>query len=616
MNFKNICVSVYIALFFNLLVHAQAIQRMEPLNWWEGMQQSRVQILLYGPKIAELQVKVGGLMVVEQIRTENPNYIFLTVETKDKKAGKYPITLSNAKGKLVEKRDFELKVRRVNSANRLSFDASDVVYLLMPDRFANGNPNNDSHPSVKEKANRAEPGGRHGGDIEGIIKNLDYIKDLGATAIWSTPLCEDNDEAYSYHTYGQSDLYRIDPRYGTNEDYVRLVEEAHKRGLKIIKDVVPNHWGQEHWMVQDLPTYDWLHQFPGYGQTNYRSTTQKDPNRSEIDYRYCVDGWFVKSMPDLNQRNNLVQNYLIQNTLWWIEFANLDGIRVDTYPYNDKEKIAEWTKAITDEYPKMNIVGEIWLHSQAQISYWQKDSPIGAIQSYNSYLPCVMDFTFHDAVGMAFHEKQAGWDTGMFRFYENLVNDFLYADANNLMIFLENHDTDRFNQNYPDIKDYTLAMVLLATHRGIPQIYYGSEIGMAGDKGKGDADIRRDFPGGWQGDANNAFTQSGRTEKQEQYHAITKLLLNWRKNTPAIHYGNTIHFLPHDNVYVYFRILDDQCVMVVINNSDKDQELKLNRFAEVLKDKKQGKEIISGKSMELGEKLTIQGKSALVFEVK
>lgn len=605
-----------LSICLNLSLFAQVVQRMEPLNWWEGMQNSRVEIMLYGPKIAEHTIQVEGLTVMQQLRTENPNYIFVTVETKDRKAGKYPIVLSNSRGRIVQKLEFELKERRPNSANRSSFDASDVVYLLMPDRFANGNPNNDSHPSVKEKADRTKPGGRHGGDIEGIIKNLDYIKDLGATAIWSTPLCEDNDETYSYHTYGQSDLYRIDPRYGTNEDYVRLVQEAHKKGLKIIKDVVPNHWGAEHWMIHDLPTYDWLHQFPGYGQTNYRSTTQKDPNRSEIDFRYCVDGWFVKSMPDLNQKNAMVFNYLVQNTIWWIEYANLDGIRVDTYPYNDKEKIAEWTKAITDEYPNLNIVGEIWLHDQAQISYWQKNSPIGAIQSYNSHLPCVMDFTFHDAVGLAFHEKQAGWDTGMFRFYENLVNDFLYADPNNLMIFLENHDTDRFNHKYPNIKDYTLAMVLLATHRGIPQIYYGSEIGMAGDKGKGDADIRQDFPGGWPGDSNNAFSPGGRTEIQEQYHAITKLLLNWRKNTPAIHYGKTVHFLPHENIYVYFRILDEQCVMVIINNSEKEQELKLDRFVEVLNNKSQGQEIISGKSVALKDKLSLNANSAMIIELK
>jgi neopullulanase len=487
----------------------------------------------------------------------------------------------------------------------------------MPDRFANGNSNNDSHPSVFEKVNRNLPGGRHGGDIEGIIKHLDYIKDLGATTIWTTPLLEDNDSTYSYHTYGQSDLYKIDPRYGTNEDFKRLVQEAHQRGLKIVKDEVPNHWGYMHWMMFDLPTYDWIHQFPGYGQTNYRSSTQMDPNKSDYDLKLCEDGWFVKTMPDLNQRNSLVLNYLIQNTIWWIEYADLDGIRVDTYPYNDKFKIAEWTKAITDEYPYMNIIGEVWLHDQAQISYWQKDSPIGRLQSYNSYLPSVMDFTFHDAVGQAFKQDDGGWSSGMFHFYENLVNDFLYANPHNLMIFLENHDTDRFNELYPDIRDYKLAMILLATHRGIPQLYYGSEIGMAGNKSYGDAFIRLDFPGGWPGDEQNAFSKEGRTAMQNEYHAITRKLLNWRKTQKAIHYGKTVQFIPDNNIYVYFRILEDSCVMVVINNSNKNQSLDAMRYKEILSKFTEGFEVLSGENIMLTNfKWEIPAKTGKIIELK
>ena len=607
---------LFVFLFISATTLAQEIKRMEPLNWWEGMHLSQVQIMLYGDKIAAYDLKVDGLTVMNQIRTENPNYIFVTVETNGAKAGKYKINLCK-KNKVVSKIDFELLPRREGSANRPSFDASDVFYLLMPDRFANGNTNNDSHKDVIEKVDRENPGGRHGGDIEGIIKNLDYIKDLGATTIWTTPLLEDNDSTYSYHTYGQSDLYKIDPRYGTNEVFKRLVEEAHKKGLKIVKDEVPNHWGYMHWMMKDLPTYDWVHQFPGYGQTNYRSSTQMDPNRSDIDLKLCEDGWFVKSMPDLNQRNPLVQNYLIQNTIWWIEYANLDGLRVDTYPYNDKYKVAEWTKAITDEYPKINIVGEVWLHDQAQISYWQKDSPIAAIQHYNTHMPSVMDFTFHDAVGVAFGQTYDGWDSGLFHFYENMVNDFLYADANQLMIFLENHDTDRFNHKYSDIKDYQLAMTLMATHRGIPQIYYGSEIGMAGDKAEGDAEIRQDFPGGWPDDKQNAFTKSGRTQDQEAYHTLTKKLLNWRKSSAAVHYGKTIQFLPHANVYVYFRILDNERVMVIINNSEEQKEVEFNRFEEVLKHVTQGKDIISGKPIDFSTKsMKMEAKSSMILELK
>lgn len=613
---KKLIVFTIICMFIVPVLSAQKVERMEPLNWWIDMNLSRVEVMLYGDNIAQYTLQVEGLTVMQQLRTENPNYIFFTVETKDKAAGNYAVTLKN-KNKIVQTLQFELKERREGSAERTSFTTEDVVYLLMPDRFANGNPDNDSHPDVVEKVNRELPGGRHGGDIEGIIKNLDYIKDLGATAIWSTPLLEDNDSTYSYHTYGQSDLYKIDPRYGTNEDYVRLVQEARKKGIKIIKDMVPNHWGAAHWMMNDLPTYDWLHQFPGYGQTNYRSSTHLDPNRSDWDLKYCEDGWFVKSMPDLNQRNPLVQNYLIQNAIWWVEYADLDGIRVDTYPYNDKYKIAEWTKAITDEYPNLNIVGEVWMHDQAQISYWQKDSPIGAIQSYNSHLPSVMDFTFHDAVGMAFRETYDGWDTGMYRFYENLVNDFLYADPNNLLIFLENHDTDRFNHHYKDIEDYKLAMTLMATHRGIPQLYYGSEIGMAGDKSKGDAYIREDFPGGWEGDKNNAFTQEGRTEDQESYHSFTKKLLNWRKSAPAVHHGRTIQFLPHENCYVYFRIHNDQTIMVVINNSLEERNLNSERFNEVLRNFSIGKDIISGNAVHFDEnQISIAPKSSMIIELE
>lgn len=307
-------------------------------------------------------------------------------------------TFKNGKKSFTQ--SYSLKTRRENSKFRKSYDSSDVIYLIMPDRFANGNPNNDNSKSTKEISNRSLPGGRHGGDIEGLIKNLDYIEELGATAIWPTPLCEDNDEAYSYHGYAQSDVYKIDPRYGTNEDYVKLSAELHRRGMKNIMDYVTNHWGWKHWMYNDLPTYNWIHQFPGYSQSNYRMTTQFDKNASKIDSKQCMDGWFVPSMPDLNQSNPMVLNYLIQNAIWWIEYADLDGFRVDTYSYNDKEGISKWTKAITDEYPHFNIVGEVWMHDQAQTSYWQKDSKIGAIQSYNSNLPSVMDFTLHDAIEM------------------------------------------------------------------------------------------------------------------------------------------------------------------------------------------------------------------------
>lgn len=596
---------------------AQSFEHVEPMNWWANMKHSQVELLIHGKNIANFQVSVKDLTILAVKKTENPNYQFITVETKGMPVGSYPITLSDGK-KVLATYNFELKARQAESANRKSFSSSDVIYLLMPDRFANGNPANDSSPNTIEKANRKNPGGRHGGDIQGIINNLDYIADLGATTIWTTPLLEDNDSTYSYHTYGQSDLYKIDPRYGTNEDFKKLVEEAHKRKLKVIKDEVPNHWGYQHWMIKDLPTYTWLHQFPGYAQSNYRTSTQMDPNASERDSKYCSEGWFVRSMPDLNQSNPLVLNYLIQNTIWWIEYAGLDGLRVDTYSYNDKEPIAKWTKAITDEYPHLNLVGEIWMHDQAQVSYWQKNSPISAIQSYNSYLPSVMDFTLHDAFMEAFKEKDAGWDRGVIRFYENFVNDFLYANPHNLLVFFENHDTQRFNEIYPTLSDYRMALTLIATTRGIPQIYYGSEIGMKGDKNKGgDADIRQDFPGGWKEDTKNAFTEEGRTPEQRAYFEFTKRIFNWRKYKPAIHHGKMTQFIPVNNVYVYFRHTEQECIMVVINNSDKSENLNLARFKELTQGFKQGTDVWSNKTLDLKEKTyEVAAKTAYIFELK
>jgi len=533
--------------FFLLLVTSLSfaqVDRIEPPFWYEDMRHSNLQILFYGKNIAQNKVTVsGGITITEILKTENPNYLFVTINTENCKPQDLVFSFKN--GKKIFTEIYSIKKRKENSKFRKSFDSSDMVYLIMPDRFANGDANNDSTTNTTEKADRENPGGRHGGDIKGIINNLDYIQSLGATAIWTTPLLEDNDKTYSYHTYGQSDVYKIDPRYGTNTDYVFLSSEMKKRNMKLIMDYVTNHWGAEHWMYKDMPSYNWFHQFPGYAQSNYRMTTQYDPNASKRDLKYCADGWFVPSMPDLNQSNPLVLNYLIQNAIWWIEFANLDGFRVDTYSYNDKEGIAKWTKSITDEYPYFNIVGEVWMHDQAQISYWQKDSPIAKIQSYNSYLPSVMDFTLHDVFGTVFNENNSGWFDGMIKFYDNFVNDFLYQNPNNLLVFAENHDTNRFNEIYKyDFKKYKLAMTILATTRGIPQLYYGSEIGMGGDKNNGgDSQIRQDFPGGWESDSKNAFVQTQQNDVQKQYFDFTATLFNWRKNKSVIHNGKLTQFI-------------------------------------------------------------------------
>jgi glycosidase len=606
-----------IMIFISTPFFAQ-IDRVEPPFWYAGMENTELQILFYGKNIAENEVTVSNkIQITDVIKTENPNYIFVTIDTKNVIAQDFIFSFSKDK-KVVFTKKYTLKKRRSNSAARKSFDASDMIYLIMPDRFANGNPKNDSNKSVTEKVERSNPGGRHGGDIAGMIQNLDYLKDLGVTTVWPTPLCEDNDKTYSYHTYAQSDVYKIDPRYGTNEEYVQLASELHKRDMKLIMDYVTNHWGLQHWMMNDLPTKDWINQFENYTGTSHKRTTVHDINASKIDYDICFNGWFVPSMPDLNQKNPLVLKYLTQNAIWWIEYADLDGLRVDTYNYADPNAIAKWTKAITDEYPNLNIVGEISMRDQAQLSYWQKDSKVGAIQNFNSNLPSIMDFIMLDAFQSIFNENDGSWDKGMMKIYDNLANDFLYPNPNNIMIFAENHDTERFNEVYKnDFKKYQMAMALVATLRGIPQLYYGSEIGMAGDRNKGgDAAIRQDFPGGWKEDTNNAFLKSSRTEEQEHYFDFTSKLFQWRKTNEAVHFGKTTHYIPENNVYVYFRYTDTKTVMVVVNNSDNNQTIKTNRFQENIEKFSIGKDILSSKTIDLKQDLTIESKSVLILELQ
>ena len=593
------------------------IERIEPPFWYAGMNNPELQIMFYGKNIAQFQVSVSNSLTITNVKkTENPNYLFVTIDTKNVKATDCFFTFKSKTSSTFTQK-YSLKKRRENSAQRQSYDSSDMMYLIMPDRFANGKKNNDSNELTFEKYNRSLPGGRHGGDIQGIINHLDYLQELGVTAVWNTPLCEDNEENFSYHTYAQSDVYKIDPRYGTNEDYARLASELHKRKMKLVMDYVTNHWGAAHWMMKDLPTQDWIHQFETFTQTNHKRTTINDINASKIDTKICMDGWFAPTMPDLNQSNPLMLNYLIQNAIWWIEYADLDGFRVDTYNYSDPEGIAKWTKAITNEYPNFNIVGEVWMQNQAQIAYWQKDSKIAAIQNYNSYLPSVMDFTLLGALGSVFNEDDGSWDKGLVKIYDNFSNDFLYPNINNLLIFAENHDTQRVNHVYDnDIRKYKMAMTILATVRGIPQLYYGSEIGMAGNKDKGDADIRQDFPGGWEGDANNAFTKEGRTEMQNEYFDFTSKLFNWRKTQSAVHFGKMTHYIPENNVYVYFRYNTTDNVMVLINNSNETKAINTKRFAENIGNHKTGNDVITEQNIDVTKEITLEPKSVLILELK
>ena len=599
------------------------IQKVEPAFWWKGMKNPELQILVYGKNIANQNIELSDGVQIKNLTTvENPNYVFITVNTNEINASKFKINLKNGK-KLINSYNYELKQRNPNSAERSSFTSKDVVYLIMPDRFANGDESNDSQPNLTEKANRNLPSGRHGGDLRGIIKNLDYLKNLGVTALWLTPANEDNEKQTSYHGYAQTDLYKIDGRYGTNDEYLELSRELQKRGMMLIQDYVTNHWGISHWLIQDLPTKDWIHQFKdgegkyGFKRSNYRTTSQFDKNVSDVDKKEALNGWFDTTMPDLNQSNPLVLKYLTQNAIWWIEFAELGGLRVDTYPYNDKEGMAKWAKAITDEYPNFNIVGEAWMYQPAHIAYWQKDSKIAAIEGYNSYLPSVMDFTLYSDLPNALKEPES-WDKGMIKIYNALGSDFLYPDINNILVFFENHDTERFNEIFnADPNSYKLALTLISTIRGIPQIYYGSEIGMRGEKSKGDADIRRDFPGGWKGDQQNAFNPETRTKEQREYYDFTQKVLNWRKGKEVIHTGKTTHYAPKESVYVYFRYNDKEKVMVILNNNEKLQTLDLSRFSESLNGISEGKEVITGKEYQINSqnKLTVEPKTSLILEL-
>ncbi len=596
------------------------VEKIEPPFWFAEMHNSELQLMVYGRHIAEYDVAFSHtIQITDIVRTENPNYLFVTINAKNLVPGTYELQFLKNK-KIIETKSYEFKERREASALRKGFDASDLIYLIMPDRFANGNPDNDNTDDTVEKMNREALSGRHGGDIQGIIDHLDYLSDLGVTAIWNTPLLEDNEPIYSYHTYAQSDYYRIDPRFGSNADYKRLASEMHQRDMKLIMDYVTNHWGSKHWMLQDLPSKDWIHYWEngveGFQRSSYRMTTQFDSNASESDKIACMQGWFDTTMPDVNQKNPLVLKYLIQNAIWWVEFADLDGLRVDTYSYNDKEGIAEWTKALMDEYPNFNIAGEVWMNSQAQMAYWQKDSKIGAIDNYNSHLPTVMDFTLYNAIMVMFAEDDQEWDRGMLRAYENFANDFLYPDIYNIFVFAANHDTNRINEVYgSDLNIYKMMITLIATVRGIPQVYYGDELGMVGNKDvKGDGDVRRDFPGGWKGDPRNAFTAEGRTAEQNEFFEFSKQIFNWRKSKSVIHTGKTMQFVPENNVYVYFRYDTDDQVMIVINNNPEAQTLDLKRFEEMIKTAKAGTDMISNKSIKLDKALTIDGKTSMIIE--
>jgi glycosidase len=592
-----------------------AIDRIEPTNWWVGMKNHEVQLMVHGKDIATYAPSITGtdVKVLKVEKTDNPNYLFIDLYVSEKAtAGKFNISFK--KGGDVLTYPYELKERRKNSTQRKSFTAQDVIYLLMPDRFSNGNPANDNIASFGDSVNRSKPNARHGGDIAGIANHLDYFNDLGVTALWINPLLENKMKVLSYHGYAITDFYHVDARFGNNQDYVRLSAKAHAKGLKMIMDMIFNHCGSGHYWMNDMPEKDWFHQWPVFTRSNFRSTILNDPYATKADADKMTNGWFDTVMPDFNQQNPHVANYLIQNSIWWIETADLDGIRMDTYPYSDKDFLARWCKDVRHEYPNFNMVGETWTSTAPNISYWQADSKLG--NGYNSHLPSVMDFPLMYAINQAFDEPE-GWDTGLNRVYGALTQDFVYPDPMNLLIFADNHDLSRFYKAKGDSLDrYKLAMTFLLTTRGIPQIYYGTEILMSGDKSQGDGRLRNDFPGGWTEDKVNAFTAEGRTKAQNEAFEFMSNLLKWRQHSEAIGKGKLIHYVPEDGVYVYARYTDKERVIVVLNNSALPKNIKLDRYTEVFKGSKSFYDVLNNKDITLNKQLKIESRSAVVLVVK
>lgn len=593
-----------------------AVNRLEPGNWWVGMKHNSLQLMVYGENISELEpaLKYPGVKISKVERVANPDYLFVTLTIgNNAKAGNFPLRFK-LNNEVKTSFTYQLYPRAQASAQRQGFSARDAIYLITPDRFANGDPGNDNVVGLLEQPRRDFAGGRHGGDIAGIKKHLDYIADMGFTQIWSNPLLENNQPDYSYHGYAITDLYKIDARFGTNEDYRDFVAAAKAKNIGVIKDVILNHVGSGHWWMKSLPTEDWLNSAHEYAETNHARTTIHDSYASDFDRKVFTDGWFVKTMPDLNQRNPFLAQYLIQNTLWWIEYAGLSGLRADTYSYPDKEFLSEWSRRVMEEYPHFSIVGEEWSGNPAVVAYWQRGKKNH--DGYVSYTPSMMDFPLREALLEGLQES-TGWHGGLHKTYEMLANDFQYSDPDNLVIFEGNHDTARiFSLLDDDYGLYQAAMVYIATMRGIPQFFYGTEILMTSPKERADGEVRSDFPGGWEGDRVNAFTGAGLSTQQKEAQDWLKKLLNWRKSSAVVHSGKLMHFVPQNGVYVYFRYNDSKKIMVVLTNNTEATELKLDRYAEMIGGAARAQDVLSEKIYTLAGTLTVPAKAALIFELR
>ena len=608
---------------------APNVTRIDPTNWFADMQDPTLQLMVYGKdiKFADVTTDYPNVKIDSLVRLDSPNYLLVYLNLKGAKPGEVTLTFSNKNGKKTTKK-FQLKAREMAGADRKGFDISDVLYMLMPDRFANGNPKNDVIKGMEDQlCNRNEPSLRHGGDLEGLRQHLDYFTNLGVTALWLTPVLEndrpaDGGKHSTYHGYATTDYYRVDPRFGTNEEYKALVDECHKKGLKVVMDMIFNHCGDYHpWAkhtridengktIKDYPSKDWFNS-PNYGlQTSYKLTPVLDPYASKVDMKETVDGWFVPSMPDLNQRNPHVIKYLIQNSIWWIETVGIDGIRMDTYPYADRQAMADWMKVLNKEYPNFNTVGETWVTEPAYTAAWQKDSKLSDI---NSNLKTVMDFAFFDRLSQAKNEETDDWWKGWNRIYNSLCYDYLYTDPSSVMAFIENHDTDRYLGNGKDSTALKQAYALLLTMKRIPQLYYGTEILMNGTKTETDGNVRQDFPGGFPGDKVNKFTNEGRTKAENAMFDWTSRLLHWRQNNDVIINGSQTQFIPHHGVYVLARQHNGKTVLTILNGKKADNQVDVARYAEVIGSHTTATDVLTGATVDLTKNIPLTQRQAMVL---
>lgn len=608
---------IFFFLLFSIFNAFSQDFRIEPMNWWVGMNNPELQILIKSPNIGKYSIssRNPNFEVKNVHQAESPNYLFVDmVVHSNALPGKYLLDIKNGHD-VVQTISYELKERKPNSAWRESYTQKDVIYLITPDRFANANPSNDVAEGMREpKPNRDHMYGRHGGDIQGIIDRLDYIKSMGFTAIWNMPVEENDQASESYHGYAITDFYKIDPRFGTNEDYRRLSEEAEKRGIKIIRDIILNHCGDGHWWMKDKPFKDWIHYDGKFVSTTHQRQLQQDPHGSKADLERQVNGWFVPAMPDLNQSNPFMAKYIIQNSIWWIEYANLGGLRIDTYPYSDKNFANSWCKAVLAEYPRFNLVGEEWTSNLQITSYWQrgKKNPDG----YESNLPSLMDFPLQSALSEGLNASENNWGKGLSRIADVISSDLIYPDPYNLVIFLDNHDMSRF---YTQVGEndalFRMGIGMIATLRGIPQIYYGTELAYSNPKSTEHGEIRKDFYGGWKGDDKDAVTQKNLSTKEKENQDFIKKILNWRKTATAVHSGKLLHFVPENNVYVYFRYNSDQKVMVVVNKNKTDTQMDWSRFREILPEGAKAKNVITGQEISFDNYLAPALKTT-ILEIK